>query len=541
MTLRQRLSAGYKAFRESGKAQAATKEAASYYGSTGITIDQDEHHYRRITQARRDLPAMKQEKAINLSYMAYEKNPLAQRLIKAPIEAISSAGLDFKAGDDRIYELWEEWFDDPLDGFKNSLFGLVGRSLLIDAELSGEAVWPFVAREHTGMLDIAYIDPENIEAVRMLPGNARVSDEIILKSHVMPDEQQRILKVARRSLDRKKFEGNTFYFPINSSVNSTRGRPSLFALIDWLDIYDQALFGDSERWAALRSVLWDIEMKGVSDEKALIAFTQMHFPNGTVTGSRAIAHNETVSIKATTPDLKANDASELSNLLRRYIASGRGIPDFMLGFSGDVGSASIREMSIPMVWMIEQTQRFVQHVIVYVFNCVLLKAIEHHRQLDSGVMNESVDLSFEVKTRSVFPRDMVQLTSTFVQAVAGAQAAEEAGYLSRATCQEIVLNAAGQLGIEKNLDDEQEAIAAEKKQRDEEEADEFEVEDEDENEDDDNALGKEQQKDLTGMAGETMPQNKRLVQMSYVPEAYRNGRHKKFQDAWNKRKNGVKV
>ena len=104
-----------------------------------------------------------------------------------------------------------------------------------------------------------------------------------------------------------------------------------------------------------------------------------------------------------------------------------------------------------------------------------------------------------------------------------------------------MLNAAGQLGIEKNLDDEQEAIAAEKKQRDEEEADEFEVEDEDENEDDDNALGKEQQKDLTGMAGETMPQNKRLVQMSHVPEAYRNGRHKRFQKAWKKRKNGVAV
>lgn len=536
MKLSQRLSAAYQGFKR-GTIGNLKEAEQTVLPAGGATIDGDEHLYRRYTQARRDIPPMKLERAINLSYVAYEKNPLAQRLIKVPVEAISSAGIDFKANDDRVYELWHEWWDDPISGFKNDLFGLVGRSLLIDAELTGEAIWPFSAYEYTGMLDIAYIDPINVENVKMDAGNARKPQAVVLKAGHGLNDTERVLPIARRGLDKQNFEGKVFYFPLNSSVNATRGRPTLYALIDWLDIYDSALFGDSKRWAILRSVLWDVEIQGgkVGD---MLNYAEQHFPNGTVEESRVHVHNETVKVSAITPDLKANDATELSNLLRRYITSGRGMPDFMLGFSGDVGSASIREMSIPMVWMIEQNQRFVQYITTYIFACVLSKAVQAGRQLESGKMTGKVDRYFEIKPRSVFPREMVQLTSTFVQAVAGAQAAEEAGYLSRETCQEIVLNAAGQLGIEKSLDQEQETIAAEKAERKKEEA-EDELDEELENEDTAQALDEQKGKDLTGMAGETMPQNKRLVQMSYVPEVYRNDRRKKFRKAWEKRRNGV--
>lgn len=489
----------------------------------GYLVDPDENDYRRVTQAKRDLPPIKQERAIELSYAFAEKDPLAQRLLRVPLEAIASAGLEIKANDDRIYELWDEWWESPLYpqyGFKAKYYSITSRSLWVDARISGEAIWPFSTQKYTGKLDLAYIDPINIEQIKTVPGNALIQDQIVLKRGLGLTDEQRVLQIVRPSPDLKTFYGNTFYFSLNAPVNSTRGRPQLLALLDWIDLYDQSMFNDAELQSMRSRILYDVNVKN-ADDPLLQKMQQQYFPGGTAPKpGTAFFHNENIELEVKVPDLKNGDFVAGVQNQRRHITGGRGLNDFLLGFSGDVTTAAIREMSVPAVWTIEAEQRFDQMVIASVFSCVISKAIAAGRQLESGVMNESVDRTFTLKMPSVFPRDMVQLTSTFLQAVAGADSAVQGGYIDKGTGREIVVNALNQLGIEKSMDEIEKAL--------EEEELETEIEDlfkapPPSNGFNGNTTGdlfaNELNRDQTGNAGETMPQNRRNVQMSYHKRA----------------------
>jgi hypothetical protein len=490
------------------------KEVNEYSTATsgnGYMIDPDENDYRRVTQSKRDLPPIKQERAIELSYAFAEKDPLAQRLLRVPLEAIASAGLEFKAEDDRIYELWNEWWECPLYplwGFKARYYSITTQSLWIDARIAGEAIWPFVVSPFAGKLELAYIDPSNVEQIKTQPGNALVKDQIILKRGLGLNDEQRVLQIVRPYPDYKSFFGNTFYFSLNAPVNSSRGRPQLLALLDWIDLYDQSMFNDAELQSMRSRILYDIEVQN-ADEPKLRKMEQQYFPGGQAPKpGTAFFHNSEMKMEIKVPDLKNGDFVAGVQNQRRHIIGGNGMNEVMLGLSGDMNAVAARESSIPVVWKIESEQRFDQMVISTVFSCVISKAIEARRQLESGIMDESVDRTFKLKMPSIFPRDMVQLTSTFVQAVAGADAAVQGGYIGKDTAQEIIVNALNQLGIEKSLDEVQAEV------------EEDEVENEifgmlrskPENQVD--LFNQEKQRDLTGMAGETMPQNRRNVQMS---------------------------
>lgn len=480
----------------------------------GHLIDPDENDYRRVTQAKRDLPPVKQERAIELSYAFAEKDPLAQRLLRVPLEAIASAGLEFKSNDDRVNELWQEWWECPLYplwGFKARYYSITTQSLWIDARISGEAIWPFIVSPFAGKLDLAYIDPINVEQVLPAPGNALIRDKIVLKRGLGLDDTQRVLQIVRPYPDFKNFLGNTFYFSLNAPVNSTRGRPQLLALLDWIDLYDQSMFNDAELQSMRSRILYDVEATGVTSETELQKLEQRYFPGGAAPKpGTAFFHNEKMKLDVKVPDLKNGDfVAGVQNQLA-HVIGGRGLNKHLLGFSGDVNTAAIREMSTPAVWTIEGEQRFDQAIIATVFSCVIAKAIEAHRQLEAGTMDDTVDRHFTLKLPGVFPRDMVQLTSTALQAQAFAEAAETAGYLSFKTAQAVVINAANQLGMEIDQNAEQAEIEGQ------------EIEDEIKtllkpkpNNGTADLFSEEKEKDLTGMTGETMPQNRRNVQMSY--------------------------
>ena len=171
-------------------------------------------------------------------------------------------------------------------------------------------------------------------------------------------------------------------------------------------------------------------------------------------------------------DVKGGDSVALADLVRRYIAGGAGLHDFMLGFGQNVNVATARESMISTVWIIESWQRFVQSNLEFMFACVLSAASSAGRELESGRLDDTIDREFTLKMPSVFPRDLVQLSSTATQIVSSTISAVGDKLLSRKTGREAVIMAYNQLmGTEISVDEEIERLDAEEQEALDEPAD----------------------------------------------------------------------
>ena len=466
LTFTQRVKSAVSAFR--------VKEYSEYHAATndyGYTIDSDEADYRKISQTKRDLAPLKLERAVELSYAFAEMNPLAGQLIQIPIAAIESAGVEFKAADDRVSELWEAWYGDKFRGFRKLFMNSRERSILRDTFICGEMNLPFSIQPYTGKLDVAWIDPTNIETILSAPGNAMDKRYVVLKPQVNLPEEKRKFEIARM-LEDGSLVGNIFHAAINTHVNASRGRPFLMPLLDWLSVFDQHLFGDLERAAAMKTTIWDVTLRNF-DEPKIKNWVAQRYPNGAVPKPLTVnAHNENETWEAKTPDLKAGDSVALADLVRRYIAGGAGLHDFMLGFGQNVNVATARESMISTVWIIESWQRFVQSNLEFMFACVLSAASSAGRELESGRLDDTIDREFTLKMPSVFPRDLVQLSSTATQIVSSTISAVGDKLLSRKTGREAVIMAYNQLmGTEISVDEEIERLDAEEQEALDEPAD----------------------------------------------------------------------
>ena len=56
-------------------------------------------------------------------------------------------------------------------------------------------------------------------------------------------------------------DGECFYYRVNNLAAGTRGRSDLLAQADWLDAYDQFLFGELDRAKFMRSFFFDVTLR----------------------------------------------------------------------------------------------------------------------------------------------------------------------------------------------------------------------------------------------------------------------------------------
>lgn len=100
------------------------------------SIDRDDYLYTPLGQTgTRDLNQITFERAVELSKSLFDKNPVANRIIRVPIEALKSVGLSINAEDDAVQSFIDEWWSHPIEGYKNQFYKdfqdnkLVGRAL----------------------------------------------------------------------------------------------------------------------------------------------------------------------------------------------------------------------------------------------------------------------------------------------------------------------------------------------------------------------------------------------------------------------------
>lgn len=305
--------------------EAVRKAEASMTLPYGMTIDPDDGVFRKLgsgsKMASRDLQPLHQDRMLEISWYLWEQNPLAKRLIVGLTDMILGEGITVTAEDERIKEQLDLTWSHP-----SNLLAERIRSFYNFLSLTGELILPTAVNPITGRPNLGFIDPMMVERVIPEQGNILVADFIQLKSDGGVGTGEK-LKVIRVNPATGLLEGDVFYFRINSLPNSLRGRSDLLPLADWLDLFDQYLFAEVERLNLLSNFVWDYKIEGATPD--VINQKLKAFPSpkpGTV-----FAHNEKETLEARTPDLKAQDRSEVAKMLRVHIAGGFGVPVSHLG------------------------------------------------------------------------------------------------------------------------------------------------------------------------------------------------------------------
>lgn len=323
-------------------------EAASAQGS-------DEAGWRRLSgdglsgQNERDLSPMAQDRMQKLAEYLWQSNLIANRLIELPLAYLLAEGVSLQCVDEKHQELLNAFWSDPINNWPLKLEPRV-RAL----SMLGEQCYITHVNDSSGFVRLGYLDPRQINQVVMDPDNPEQPIGVITKKDtrgryhkyrvVVLGEDSDLFSKRTTEIRAQDFtDGECLLYQLNKFPNGSRGRSDLLGQMDWLDAYDEFLFGELDRIDYLRRFVWDIEIKG-ADETAVKKFEKEFKPpqaNG------VFVHNDSVKLEPKSPSLQAADTSQSARLLRNHVLAGGTMPEHWVGGGGDVNRAAAAEMGEP--------------------------------------------------------------------------------------------------------------------------------------------------------------------------------------------------
>lgn len=414
----------------------------------GVTVDDDEDQWRKLTgDAKRDLNSLTQSRMQELAVYLWESNLLANRLIELPIAYLLAEGARLVAEDPIVQEWIDRFWLDPINQMDLKLPKKVR-----ELALYGEQCYPAFVNEHSGHVRLGYLDPSLIETVVTDPDNGEQPIGIVTRRNskgmqrrykiIVNGPEDELFTDTTARIRRTFQDGECFFFTINDLSNGKRGRSDLLAQIDWLDAYDQYLFGELERQTAMRAFIWDIELKGATPEEVKKRAREITAPKS---GSVRV-RNESEIWDTKTPDLKAQDSSETARLLRNHILGGGTIPEVWYGGGGDVNRAAAAEMGDPTFKMFVMRQTYVG----YMLETIGRYQIRQRELKEKGREPDLFDPIYQVKAQfpEMVARDTTKYASALQQVTAAAVQAIDRGLLTEETAVRMIENTAGRLGVE---------------------------------------------------------------------------------------------
>lgn len=425
--------------------------------SIGVTIDADEDNWRPLSgDTKRDLSPVSQQRMRDMALYLWESNLLANRLIELPLAYILGEGIKLICKDDNNQKVLKRFWKDPINNMDIKLIKKVR-----ELALFGEQCYPTFVNEHSGHVRLGYLDPALIATVVMDPDNSEqpigivtVKDKkgVSRRYRVIVNGSEKVFTQRTRDIRATFEDGEAFYFTINDLSNGRRGRSDLLAQIDWLDGYDQFLFGELDRSSFLRSFLWDVTLTGATpDEVTRRAKDITAPPPGSVR-----VHNEGEVWKTETPTLGAADSEGTARLFRNHTLGGSTIPEHWFGGGGDVNRATAGEMGDPTFKIFSMRQKYLK----YMLESIGVYAL---RQAELAVGHSEPDLedeAFEVEAE--FPELTTSDTTKYAQAlqqvIAAAAIAVTNKFITAETAIRLINAISSRLGVE--IDSETELKAA---------------------------------------------------------------------------------
>lgn len=445
----------------SGEADRITRQAAASVG-----VDRDDHQWTGLTQSRRDLQPIEQDRLIEIANYLASQNPLGNKIRKTRRDFVIGDGVTFDAEDkEEIQPLIDDFWADPInnmDEFQVQIVDWLG--------IQGELFIPGFVNFFNGKTQLGWIDAYEVERVIPDTQNRRVMREVRLKA-LSHTSQTRIENPSHKrtyqviNIDMapgsKSFNyrvGEMFHFRINCAPDATRGRSDFEPLADYIDAWDQANFNDLERVALLLNFIWDVKLTGKSETQIEDWLKNQSAPNpGSIR-----AHNENVEWQAVAPDLKFTETQMLSNGIRDNVLGAADLSKFFMGFTEGANRASSENLELPILKALAARQKIVKAVFREFVDFVIDQRALKIRKFKAGLESGRINRSFKIQMPELSTKDTSRLGSVFSQMTGALDMAVERGWITKETAARIFAGFAAQMGIEYNVDEELKATEKER-------------------------------------------------------------------------------
>lgn len=324
-------------------------EQALMRESYGVNIDDDEDQWRRLTEDYdRDLQPVTQDRMQKLASKLWESNLLANRLVELVVAYLIAEGVRLTVKDKENQRILDKFWRDPINAMDEKL-----PMYIRELELYGEQCYPTFVNEATGEVRLGYLDPCLINEIVMDPDNPSQPIGVITKRdrkgkyykyRVIINGGEDCFTNRTQQIRAQDFaDGECFLLQINKLASGRRGRSSLLPQADWIDAYDEFMFGELDRAKFMRAFFWNVTLKNATPEQVKKRAQEISAPEP---GAIRV-HNDSEEWTAEAPSLQAGDSAEHARLFRNHILGGATIPEHWYGGGGDVNRASASEMGEP--------------------------------------------------------------------------------------------------------------------------------------------------------------------------------------------------
>lgn len=414
----------------------------------------------------RDLTPMSHERMQRLAEFLWQSNLLANRLIEIPLAYLLAEGVKLTCRSEKHQQLLNQFWADPINDWPSKLYPRAR-----DLSLMGEQIYRVFENEYSGTVRLGYVDPRLVSEVVLDPDNPEQPIGVITKKDgrgrykkyrvivLGPDEEL----FSRRTVEiRAGFtDGDVFLFQVNKLATGSRGRSDMLGQIDWIDAYDEFLFGELDRSRFLRAFVWDLEVTNATDEqvKAKAATFKPPEPNS------VYVHNQGEKLEAKQPELQGADMSAAARLFRNHVLAGATVPEHWFGGGGDVNRAAASEMGEPSFKVMTARQTQLKQMLELLGRYVLA------RQPDAKPDWANPDWQVTAVFPELVAKDITKFASALREVAATCALLVDRGLLTEERAVTMVADVAGRFGAEFDAKAELEAARAERKARKAEQGD----------------------------------------------------------------------
>ncbi len=417
--------------------------------AAGTSIDPDEDQWRKLTgDANRDLAPLTQSRMQRIAHYLWESNLLGNRLIELPLAYLLAEGVKLKVPDPEGQKALDRFWRDPINDMDIKLPKKV-RELAI----FGEQCYPAFVNEHDGMVRIGYLDPALIETVVLDPDNPEQPIGVVTvknkkgvarRYRVIINGDEDVFTLRTQAIRARFADSDAFYFRVNDLSSGARGRSDLLAQADWLDAYDEFMFGELDRYKLLRALVWDLEVKNASPDAIAKKAKEVVLPKS----GGVYVHNDSETLEPKTPELSAADTSTGARLFRNHVLGGATMPETWFGGGGDVNRATAAEMNEPTFKIYSMRQRYLKHMLESIGRYVLLKA------KDSNIDWGDPDYAVEAQFPELAVKDTTKYAAALQQVAVACVTAITNKLMSREYAVKLIGAVAARLGVEADPADE---------------------------------------------------------------------------------------
>lgn len=414
--------------------------------------DAEDAKFRRITSpaTMRDLNPLMQLRMQQVCFFLSVTTPFGRRMIDIITQYIVGEGFRPHATDPAVQQVIDRFWEDPINNMDENVEAFAHELLVF-----GELVLPVSVNPVDGFTRVGYIDPQEIENIEFGLLQTAISQEVTvpvavrLVRHIGENIPRRLAIVHNdedvNSASFGQKTGDCFYYAINKAKAASRGISEIFALADWIDVFDQMMFDFADRVRLLNSFVWHYVVKG-GDGKSVEKLKELVTKNPPRQGGVQVT-NDRVEINAETPDLRGQDMSEASRVVKLYGLGGIGLPPWFFADPQMANRSIAEEMGGPTQKMLTSKQNVMKRVVTNLVDFALEQAVAH------GVLPQGIDLSWNLDVPDLSVKD-IQKASTALGLVVNACAiAEEKGWLKSETAARSVHTILTQLGVEVDTDE----------------------------------------------------------------------------------------